>query len=101
MACQLKPWQPILVAARRIVRQVTDNVWVSAAEQSDSRYGLEAQRDAIRAYCHAAGYELLTTYVDAGLCGTLDAAQRPGLVGELGAVPGGEGRGVRGGVVGV
>ncbi|HEY8745436.1 MAG TPA: recombinase family protein [Chloroflexota bacterium] len=94
MARPRKPWMPKPTAVQRTVRRVMGYVRVSTAEQSDTGYGLDAQRDAIRAYCSAAGYELLSITEDAGLSGTLDAAQRPGLAAVLAAVDAGDVDGV-------
>lgn len=93
MARPRKPWQPKRIAAQRAVRRVAGYCRVSTAEQADA-YGLDAQRDAIRDYCRAAGYELVGRFEDAGLSGTLDAAQRPGLAAVLAAVDAGEVDGV-------
>jgi len=85
-----KEWQPKLKLQARAVRRVVGYCRVSTAEQSDSGYGLEAQRQAIVDYCRAAGYELVDLFEDAGLSGTLDAAQRPGLAAVLAAVDAGD-----------
>jgi site-specific DNA recombinase len=94
MARPREPWMPKPTPTQRTVRRVVGYCRVSTAEQSDSGYGLAAQADAIRDYCRAAGYELVDLFEDAGLSGTLDAAQRPGLAAVLAAVAGGEVDGV-------
>lgn len=55
----------------------------STKMQADSRLGLEAQREAIRAYCEANGLELIDTYEDAAKSGGLPWAKRAGMVAAL------------------
>lgn len=82
MARPRKAWQPKLTAAAREVRRVVGYVRVSTEEQIDG-FGLAAQEEAIRNYCSAAGYELVSIERDEGLSGTLPPAKRPGLAAVL------------------
>lgn len=74
-----KPWQPKPSPISRPVRRVAGYVRVSTGDQAAEGFGLDAQRDAIAAYCHAAGYELAEIAGDEGVSGTLGPEARPGL----------------------
>jgi DNA invertase Pin-like site-specific DNA recombinase len=41
--------------------------------------GLDRQRESLEAFAKAAGYELVATYADEGVSGTVDGFDRPGL----------------------
>ena len=42
---------------------------VSTTEQSEEGYSISAQQETIREYCEQHGYEVVDTYVDAGISG--------------------------------
>jgi len=51
---------------------------ISSESQIDG-YGLDVQERACRAWAEAHGHRIVATFTDAGLSGSLDAADRPGL----------------------
>jgi DNA invertase Pin-like site-specific DNA recombinase len=66
---------------------------VSTARQVDG-YGLADQEKQVRAWCRQRGYRLVRIIKDEGKSGTLDAAERPGLLDVLKAVKAREADGV-------
>jgi DNA invertase Pin-like site-specific DNA recombinase len=58
---------------------------VSSESQVDG-LGLDIQRDALRRWAKANGHRIVATFTDAGVSGTKDAADRPGLTEALAAV---------------
>lgn len=78
-----KEWIPKPSKVVRPVQRVAGYVRVSTTEQACDGYGLVAQRDALAAYCAAAGYELVTVLADEGVSGTLGPEERPGLAAVL------------------
>lgn len=56
---------------------------VSTDEQANDGYGLDVQRTRGLAQITAKGWQLAREYVDAGISGTLDASDRPGLAAML------------------
>lgn len=60
-------------------------VRVSSESQVDG-FGLAVQEKAIRAWCRANGHRLVEVFTDAGVSGSLDAADRPGLSAALDAL---------------
>jgi DNA invertase Pin-like site-specific DNA recombinase len=52
---------------------------VSTKGQADDGYGLPVQEAAIRKWCKANGHRIITVISDAGVSGTKDAVDRPGL----------------------
>lgn len=61
-------------------------VRVSTDQQRESGLGLEAQRVALEQTAERLHMQLSTVYVDAGLSGTLNVQQRPGLADALNAL---------------
>lgn len=90
MGRKAKVWQPTTTAAARDVKRVMGYVRVSTGDQAAEGFGLASQRDAITAYCAAAGYELVAVHADEGISGTLGPDQRPGLAAILAAAEAGE-----------
>lgn len=82
--------RPQAPAAPRLVGYVR----VSTAEQADGGLSLPAQRERLRAYATAQGFDLVGVEEDAGLSGSLPPHKRPGLARALAAVAGGKADGV-------
>src|SRR5688572_11437977 len=61
-------------------------VRVSTDQQRESGLGLEAQRAALEQSAERLRMQLDTVYIDAGLSGTLNVQQRPGLADALNAL---------------
>ncbi len=59
--------------------QLVAYVRVSTKGQADDGYGLEVQERAIRKWAKANGHRIMAVCSDAGVSGTKDAADRPGL----------------------
>ncbi len=59
---------------------------VSTGEQADSGLGLEAQLEAMRAFCEREGLEVVSIHEDAGVSGRAALENRTGLVDALAAV---------------
>jgi DNA invertase Pin-like site-specific DNA recombinase len=59
---------------------------VSTAQQTESGLGLEAQHTAVTAAAQRHGLALVSVFTDAGLSGSLDLEDRPGLFGAIGAL---------------
>ena len=51
---------------------------VSSTGQVDGT-GLDRQRESLEAFAKSAGYEIIATYADEGISGTVDGFDRPGL----------------------
>jgi DNA invertase Pin-like site-specific DNA recombinase len=66
---------------------------VSTESQVDG-LGLDIQRDAVRRWCKDHGHRIAATFTDAGVSGTKDAADRPGLTGALAAIAEGRAAGL-------
>jgi DNA invertase Pin-like site-specific DNA recombinase len=64
---------------------------VSTDEQTVSGLGLEAQEDAIRRGAQLRGYNVVATFSDLGMSGSVPPDARPGLAGALAAVQAGAG----------
>ena len=56
-----------------------------SSEEQVSGYGLDVQRERCRAQAIAKGWSIAGEYEDAGISGTKDATQRPGLAGLIAA----------------
>src|SRR5689334_7380029 len=56
-----------------------------SSEEQVSGYGLDVQRERCRAQATAKGWSIAGEYEDAGISGTKDATQRPGLAGLVAA----------------
>lgn len=69
-------------------------VRVSTHEQADGGLSLAAQRERLRAYAVAHGFDLVGLEEDAGLSGSLSPTKRPGLSRALAAVAAGKADGV-------
>jgi site-specific DNA recombinase len=52
---------------------------VSTVDQADSGYGLDAQKQAISAFVKREGFELVASFEDPGVSGTVPLEERPGL----------------------
>ena len=59
---------------------------VSSREQAENGLSLVAQRDRLRAWAVAHGYELVRIERDSGISGTVAPEKRPGLAAALGAI---------------
>jgi site-specific DNA recombinase len=53
--------------------------YVRISKENPEGYGLEAQRQAIEAYCRARGWELVRIYSDDGVSGAVAPDERPAL----------------------
>ncbi|HUK67446.1 MAG TPA: recombinase family protein [Streptosporangiaceae bacterium] len=67
---------------------------VSTERQVKDGYGLADQNKQVRAWCRDNGHKLVRLVTDDAKSGTLDAAERPGLLDVLKAIRGGEAEGV-------
>lgn len=67
---------------------------VSTDRQAKDGFGLVDQEKQIRAWCKANGHKLVRIFTDDAKSGTLDAAERPGLLEALKAVRDGDAEGV-------
>lgn len=63
---------------------------VSTEEQATNGYGLDVQRERCTAMATVKGWSIVGAYTDAGISGTLDAAERRGLAALLVAAEAGE-----------
>lgn len=59
---------------------------VSTVGQAEDGLGLDIQRDAVRRWAKANEHRIVATFTDAGVSGTKDAADRPGLTEALAAL---------------
>lgn len=89
-----RQWVPKNAAVELAIRRVVGYIRVSTGEQVADGFGLDAQRDAIKKYAEAAGYELVDIIDDEGLSGMLGADKRPGLATLLKMLTAGEVDGV-------
>jgi DNA invertase Pin-like site-specific DNA recombinase len=71
---------------RATSRAVAGYVRVSTDRQAEEGYGLDVQRDAIRAWAKAHRRRVTLWFSDEGVSGTKDLADRPGLADALDAV---------------
>ena len=65
--------------------RLTAYLRVSTESQVDG-LGLDIQRDGVRRWAKANGHRVVATFTDAGISGTKDAADRPGLTEALTAI---------------
>jgi site-specific DNA recombinase len=63
---------------------------VSTEDQANEGYGLDVQRARGTAQIIAKGWQLAREYVDAGISGTVDASERPGLAALLADIEAGQ-----------
>ena len=77
MGRPVKAWTPREIVGPRFVVSAVGYVRVSTTDQARDGYGLEAQREAIRAECERRGWALVAVHEDLGISGTRE--DRPGL----------------------
>ena len=65
--------------AARTTQRVAAYLRVSTAEQADSRLGLEAQEAAIQGEAERRGWQIVATFTDEGVSGSVAPLERPGL----------------------
>jgi site-specific DNA recombinase len=68
-----------MVAKQTEVLRAAVYIRVSTEEQANEGYGLDVQTQRCRAQIIAKGWELAGEFADAGISGTKDASERPGL----------------------
>jgi DNA invertase Pin-like site-specific DNA recombinase len=68
------------------VKSVVAYARVSTDQQSDSGLSIEAQREQLVSFTIASGLELVGLFIDAGISGTKDENERPGLREALAAI---------------
>ena len=71
-------------SAESTTQRVAAYLRVSTDEQADSRLGLEAQEASIRAEADRRGWEIVATYTDEGVSGSVAPLNRPGLAAAVG-----------------
>lgn len=71
-----------------VVRRAVGYVRVSTSEQAQHGLGLPVQQQAIIDYCRREGYDLVQTFCDPGVSGTLPWYDRPEMAAALAEVAG-------------